>query len=141
MLLPRSSRWIPVCYSLFFILLISAPLIAPAYSQTRPQGLPAPAPKGVLLLYTYGDGLPAYQKATPAFLSVMTAGGMNINDLFLEYLDLQRNNNVEYRQKLADLLRYKYARGARTSRIGRQAEISFRSAFDRTGTGEKENRG
>ena len=54
--------------------------------------------------------MPAYQKATPAFLSVMEAGGININDLFFEYLDLQRNNNAEYRQKLADLLRYKYAK-------------------------------
>jgi PAS domain S-box-containing protein len=40
----------------------------------------------------------------------MEAGGININDLFFEYLDLQRNNNVEYRKKLADLLRYKYAK-------------------------------
>jgi hypothetical protein len=72
--------------------------------------LPAPAPKRVLLLYTYGDGLPGYQKATPAFLSVMEAGGIDINNLFFEYLDLQRNDNAEYRQKLADLLRYKYAK-------------------------------
>ena len=39
-----------------------------------------------------------------------TAAGIDINDLFFEYLDLQRNNNAEYRKRLADLLRYKYAK-------------------------------
>jgi len=85
-------------------------LSVPAFAQAQPQVLPAPAPKRVLLLYTYGDGLPAYQRATPAFLSLMTAGGISINDLFLEYLDLQRNNNVGYRKRLAALLSYKYAK-------------------------------
>jgi len=70
-----------------------------------------PAPKRILLLYAYGDGLPAYQNATPAFLSAMTAGGIKLNDLFLEYLDLQRNQSAEYRKRLAELLRYKYAKG------------------------------
>jgi PAS domain S-box-containing protein len=81
-----------------------------ASAQAQPKVLPAPAPKRVLLLYTYGDGLPAYEKATPAFISVMTAGGINVNDLFFEYLDLQRNDDAEYRQRFADLLRYKYAK-------------------------------
>ncbi len=81
-----------------------------AVAQAQPKVLPAPTPKRVLLLYTYGDGLPAYEKATPAFISVMTAGGINTNDLFFEYLDLQRNDNAEYRRRLADLLRYKYAK-------------------------------
>jgi PAS domain S-box-containing protein len=109
-LLPRSIRWIRFCCSfLFFILLTSGLYFGLVHPQTQAQVLPAPAPKRVLLLYTYGDGLPAYQKATPAFLSVTTAGGININDLFFEYLDLQRNDNAEYRQRLADLLSYKYA--------------------------------
>ena len=56
-----------------------------------------------------GTVFPAYRKATPAFLSVITAGGLSTDDLFLEYLDLNRNNSAEYRQRLADLLRYKYA--------------------------------
>ena len=40
----------------------------------------------------------------------MAAGGLSTDDLFFEYLDLNRNNNPEYRQRLADLLRYKYAK-------------------------------
>ena len=85
-------------------------LSIPSLAQAQPKVLPAPSPKRVLLLYTYGDGLPAYQKATPSFLSVMTPGGISTNDLFFEYLDLQRNKGAEYRQRLANLLRYKYAK-------------------------------
>ena len=96
---------------LFLTLLLTWHVSAPALAQAEPQVSSAPAPKRVVLLYAYGDGLPAYQKATPAFLSVMEAGGINLNNLFFEYLDLQRNDSAEYRQKLADLLRYKYAKG------------------------------
>ena len=96
--------------SLVLLMLSIGQLSVPVHARTEPQVLPASAPKRVLLLYTYGDGLPAYQKATPSFLSVMAAAGINTNDLFFEYLDLQRNNNAEYRQRLADLLRYKYAK-------------------------------
>ena len=35
---------------------------------------------------------------------------MSTDNLFFEYLDLQRNNGAEYRQRLADLLRYKHAK-------------------------------
>ena len=100
-----------ICYLFwFFILIISELFVTLAPAQAQPKVLPTPSSKRVLLLYTYGDGLPAYQKATPPFLSVMTAGGINTNDLFFEYLDLQRNDNAEYRQRLAGLLRYKYAK-------------------------------
>lgn len=97
-------------FGLLCLFLLIWQLSLPVFAQTQPQVVPASTPKRVLLLYTYGDGLPAYQKATPAFLSVMTAAGVNINDLFFEYLDLQRNDNAEYRQRLAGLLRYKYAK-------------------------------
>lgn len=94
-----------VLLTLVLFLLLSIP----AHAQVTEQVPPPSPPKRVLILYTYGDGLPAYQKATPAFLSVMTAGGINLNDVFLEYLDLQRHNRAEYRQRLAELLSYKYA--------------------------------
>src|SRR5512143_4058941 len=95
---------------LVFVFSLICQLSAPAFSQAQPSALTTPAPKHVLLLYTYVDGLPAYQKATPSFLSVVTAGGINTNDLFFEYLDLHRNDSAEYRQRLANLLRYKYAK-------------------------------
>ncbi len=102
------SLFSPWC--LVFLISLISQLCVPVHAQVQPQGSSVPAPKRVLLLYTYGDGLPAYQKATPSFLSVITAGGINTNDLFFEYLDLQRNSSAEYRKRLADLLRYKYAK-------------------------------
>ena len=39
----------------------------------------------------------------------MQAAGVSFDDLFFEYLDLQRNNNAEYRRNLAALFRHKYA--------------------------------
>jgi len=95
---------------LFLTLLVTWHVSAPAHAQAEQQDSSAPAPKRVVLLYAYGNGLPAYQKATPAFLSLMTARGINLNDLFFEYLDLQRNHSAEYRQNLADSLRYKFAK-------------------------------
>ena len=105
-----SKRFVhPALFGPWCLVLLIWQLTVPAPAQAQAKVMPAPVPKRVLLLYTYGDGLPGYQKATPAFISVMTAGGIDINDLFFEYLDLQRNKNAEYKQRLADLLRYKYA--------------------------------
>ena len=94
---------------LFFILLIFELCTNLAHAEAQPQVPPLYPAKKILLLYTYGDGLPAYRKANPAFLSVITAGGVSTDNLFFEYLDLQRNKGAEYRQRLANLLRYKYA--------------------------------
>jgi PAS domain S-box-containing protein len=112
MVLTHRIRRAKLCHAVLFLLILLAPgLCAGTPGWAQPRGLLAPAPKRVLLLYTYSDTLPAYQKATPAFLSAMRAGGININDLFFEYLDLQRNDNPEYRRRLANLLRYKYPGG------------------------------
>jgi PAS domain S-box-containing protein len=109
-LLPRPIRWITFCHHfLFFILLIFELCASLAHGEEQPQVPPLYSAKKILLLYTYGDGLPAYRKANPAFLSIITAGGVSTDNLFFEYLDLQRNNGAEYRQRLADLLRYKHA--------------------------------
>jgi hypothetical protein len=47
--------------------------------------------KRILILYSFGYGLPAYEKANPAFLSIMKTAGVSTDDLFFEYLDLIRN--------------------------------------------------
>lgn len=104
----RLSAYFCLYFSILLFYRLS--VVASVVGQERPEISPVLLPKRVLVLYTYGEGLPAYEKATPAFISVMTTGGINANDLFFEYLDLQRNNTTEYRQKLADLLRYKYAK-------------------------------
>ena len=68
----------------------------------------ATAPGNVVILYSYGDGIPAYQQATRAFLSAMTAGGVSVNNLFFEYLDLERKKDKEHYENLTTLLRHKY---------------------------------
>ena len=92
-----------------FLILLVLQLSAPAPVFPQQQTSPPHPAKKILLLYTYGEGLPAYRKAGAAFWPVITAGGVSPNDIFTEYLDLQRNQGAEYRQRLADLLRYKYA--------------------------------
>ena len=107
--LSRLFKSLPLGLLLFAFLLLVLQLSIPSPVLPQQQ-TPAPhSAKQILLLYTYGGGLPGYQRATPAFLSVMTKYGVSTDDLFFEYLDLQRNNGGEYHERLADLLRYKYA--------------------------------
>ncbi len=96
-----------LCFVLLMLLI--GQLGVPVHIRAQAQASLVPSPKRILILYSYGDGIPAYQKATPAFRSVMTAGGVALDNMFFEYLDLQRKNDPEYRRKLADLLRHKYA--------------------------------
>ena len=75
------------------------------------QDAPASEPKKrILILYSFGYGLPAYEKVNPAFLSVMKNAGVSTDDLFFEYLDLVRNKDEEHRRHLLDLFRHKYVR-------------------------------
>jgi hypothetical protein len=97
-----------LCFVLLMLLI--GQLGVPVHIRAQAQVSLVPSPKRILILYSCGDGIPAYQKATPAFRSVMTAGGVRLDDMFFEYLDLQRKNDPEYRRKLADLLRHKYGR-------------------------------
>ncbi len=94
---------------LVLLMLLIWRLSVPAHVRAQAQASSVPSPKRILILYSYGDSIPAYQKATPAFRSVMTAAGVSLDDMFFEYLDLQRKNDPEYRRKLADLFRHKYA--------------------------------
>jgi two-component system sensor histidine kinase/response regulator len=103
---------ISVRSSLFYLALLMVliwRLSIPAHIRAEAPVSSDLSPKRILILYSYGDGIPAYQKATPAFRSVMTAAGVSLDNMFFEYLDLQRKNDQEYRRKLADLLRQKYA--------------------------------
>jgi PAS domain S-box-containing protein len=62
----------------------------------------------ILILYSFGYGLPAYEKINPAFLSAIKNAGISTDELFFEYLDLLRNQDKDHRRYLLDLFRHKY---------------------------------
>jgi len=47
-------------------------------------------------------------KLPPAFLSIMREGGVSTNNLFFEYLDLERKKDTEHYENLITLFRHKY---------------------------------
>ena len=92
--------------TLSLVLQFSIPsLVLPQQQASAPHSA-----KQILVLYTYGGGITSYQKATGAFFSVLTSRGLNNDDVFLEYLDLQRNNSPAYRRRVANLLLNKYGK-------------------------------
>jgi diguanylate cyclase (GGDEF)-like protein/PAS domain S-box-containing protein len=95
----RILLWIFVC-GLFAGPLAAQPL------DTAPQA----ARKNILLLYSYGRGGKGVGIFDEGFLSVTEAAGIKVNNLFFEYLDLERNkDDKEYRPRLHQLLLAKYA--------------------------------
>jgi PAS domain S-box-containing protein len=96
----RSSLTIKIFAFLLLGLLLLAPL-RDSWASTPP--------KRILILYSFGYGLPAYEKVNSAFLSVMKNAGVSTDDLFFEYLDLIRNRDEQHRRRLVDLFRNKYA--------------------------------
>ncbi|MBS4098789.1 MAG: PAS domain S-box protein [Sulfuricella sp.] len=70
----------------------------------------SPAQKNILMLYSYGDGGKGVEIFRDTFRSVVNDAGISVDHLFLEYLDLERNQeNRKYRPQLRDLLLEKYA--------------------------------
>ena len=108
---PRLLKLLPVgALRVVLLMLLNWQIGLPTHAEAQPQVPPLDSARKILVLYTYGDGLPAYRKANAAFWPIITAGGVNSEDIFSEYLDLERNRGAEYRRRMADLLRYKYAR-------------------------------
>jgi PAS domain S-box-containing protein len=85
-----------------------------------PPSLPAALPeiksesslqtKSILILYSASFYLPAYRKNLEAFMSVMDKAGFSGRNIYLEDLDLIRQNSPAYRQELITLLQNKYGR-------------------------------
>ncbi len=93
-----------VCTQDFF----SAPTVHAA--ESGGQASPVSQNQGsVLVLYSFGAGLPAYLRAAPAFISILNAGGISNDRILIEYLDLGRNTDAGYRKQMADLLIRKYS--------------------------------
>ncbi len=83
--------------------------LIPAYGLDQPPLLDSSASRRVLVLYSYGLGLPAYQKFTPAFASALESAGVKNSDIYFEDLDLLRIRDKEHREAQVNLLRHKYS--------------------------------
>ena len=80
------------------------------------RALPAP-PAGaggrqVLVLTSYGGGRPGVQALVDGFAAALQQGGLTLNQVFIENLDLERAKDPAFRRSLAETLRLKY-RGRR----------------------------
>ena len=85
-------------------------MIGPVFAQTAehaPPDIAHPHPH-VLVLYSYGYGGRGVEVFSDGLIAAMTARGVAVNDLFFEYLDLERHKDPEYRVRLVQSLNRKY---------------------------------
>ena len=106
---------------LVFPLLLAGPVSGqPTQSAEADQ-------KNILFLYSYGHGSKGLAIFDESFVTILNAGGVDINHLFFEYLDLERGQtDPGYRARIRDLLLKKHA-GRRIDLIvtGQQPALQF----------------
>ena len=87
-------------------LLFATSVLGQAEGQAGVQG----EPKNVLLLYSYGHGGKGIGVFDSGLLDTLGAAGVSTNNLYFEYLDLERNaGNPRLRQELRTALLNRYA--------------------------------
>ena len=93
------------------VLMLAAGLCSsPVFSQTGSSPSNNASQGNVLLLYSYGHGGKGISVFDEGLINTLSAGGVGINNLFSEFLDLERNkSDQQYRARMQDLLRQKYA--------------------------------
>lgn len=65
--------------------------------------------KNILLLYSYGAGGKGIAVFDDGLVATLSAGGVGVNNLFFEFLDLERNEaDPQYRPRIRHLLEQKY---------------------------------
>ena len=78
-------------------------------AQTAQSTLAPINSKNILLLYSYGHGSKGLGIFDAGLLESLGAGGVSTNQLFFEFLDLERNKaDPQYHLRLQDLLGRKY---------------------------------
>ena len=80
-----------VSWWLVLLISLAGPPGHSSHAQPQPKVVSVSNSYRIVLLYSYGDGIPAYQQVTRGFLSVMKEARVSVNDLFFEYLDLERS--------------------------------------------------
>jgi PAS domain S-box-containing protein len=90
--------------------LICSLYASPLLAQTAPSAPSQSEARNILLLYSYGHGSRGVALFDEGFISTLAASGFSANNLFFEYLDLERNQaDPMYRQRLLELLQGKQA--------------------------------
>ncbi len=98
----------PILFFIFHMLIALSALGGRALAQTTPANAPVAEHKHVLVLYSYGYGGRGVELFSTGLLSVLNGEGLGVNDLFPEYLDLERNKATDYRPGLRDFLTEKH---------------------------------
>ena len=91
-------------------------LIAALWLAAFPAWAGALEGKRILVLYAYGENIPAYTETTDGLTAAFTAAGGSEEQLAFERLDLAHARSSHYRRAQLDLLRAKYA-GAKLALI------------------------
>ncbi len=73
-------------------------LVTPTYAEEDKQ---------VLILIGPQYGLPIAEAITPAMVSRLQEGGISLDDIYVEYLDVHRNDDEQHFANLLDLLQHK----------------------------------
>lgn len=105
---PSTGRWL--FYALFSTLFIIVFDLWIGLGTCHPDDSPPSGTKHVLFLGSYDYKIPVYQEFLPAFLSMMENSGVNREDLFFEFLDLQHVWEKDSKRALLDMIRKKYSR-------------------------------
>ncbi len=102
--LKRKSAWTLVLFLLFSVLINASTASVKKKSSADLKGH---SPE-VLLLFSFNYGLPAYDKIAPAIVSAMKNAGISPNNLYFEYLDMQRGDEASVNNNLASSIKDKY---------------------------------
>ena len=93
-----------------FIRAVGVVILLLCSAHAAPASLPDANSKNILLLYSYGHGGRGLDVFDDGLVDALNAGNVATNNLFFEYLDLERNLAIpHYRQRLLDMLKLKYA--------------------------------
>ncbi|MFH0996009.1 MAG: PAS domain S-box protein [Pseudomonadota bacterium] len=95
--------------ALFSAAVISGHIATPCHAQIISEiSTFAQSEHKILFLRSYGYGRQGPEIYNSKFFSVLLDAGMDPEDVMLEYLDLNRNRDMEYRTKKRDLILYQY---------------------------------
>ena len=102
---PIQSR---ICFSVLFILLaiIACPIAVPSYA--RSSTLDALVTKKVIVVHSFLYALPSYRIIDGSLLKAFFAKGIDINNLYFEFLDLARVPDEGYRREAMNLFQKKF---------------------------------